>query len=220
MKHTKILKKISILVLATLLMGVSAAVNSAPSFKAHGLSSRALRLGLQAYECAAMKGKIKNPMLTIVDFTLPSTKTRLWVIDMSKQKVIYRLFVSHGMNSGELYAKHFSNVPGSLTSSLGAFIASSTYRGQHGYSLYLDGLEPGINDQARSRHIIVHGAPYVNKEFALTHKYMGRSWGCLALNPSKVAKVIDTIKGGSLIFAYGPGEDRDPYLKQCATTTL
>ena len=197
------------------LLSVSTQANSNSTIQISGLNKRVLQLALEAYQCASLKGQIKNPILSIIDYSLPSTKARLWIIDMNERKVLYRLFVSHGKNSGKLYAKYFSNEPGSLASSLGAFIANETYRGQHGYSLYLDGLEPGINDKARERHIIVHGAAYVNKRFALQNNYMGRSWGCLALNPKKVAQVIDTIKGGSLVFAYAPGEEKDPFIKQC-----
>ena len=195
---------------------VAATAKTSSTIHANGLNNKVLNLGVQAYNCAASHGQVKNPILSIVDYSLPSTKARLWVIDMKRHKVLYHLFVAHGRNSGKLYANTFSNEPGSLASSLGAFIANETYRGQHGYSLYLDGLEPGVNDKARARHIIVHGAPYVNKQFALQNNYMGRSWGCLALNPKKVSKVIDTIKGGSLVFAYARGEERDPYLNQCS----
>ena len=209
---TKITKLIAQLGLTSLLF-ISFNANS--SMHPNGLSNHVFKLALQAYQCASSKGQIRNPMLSIVDYSLPSTKARFWVIDMNHQKVLYHLYVAHGKNSGKLYAKYFSNQPGSLASSLGAFIANETYSGQHGYSLYLDGLEPGINDKARARHIIVHGAPYVSKQFAVQNNYMGRSWGCLALNPQKVSKVINKIKGGSLIFAYGPGIEKDPYLKTC-----
>lgn len=210
------MKKLTLISSLLLLTALSSSAASASnSIHANGLKSKVLNLGIQAYQCADRHGQIKNPILSIVDYSLPSTKPRLWIIDMKKHKVLYRLLVAHGKNSGELYAKYFSNDPGSLASSLGAFIANETYYGQHGYSLYLDGLERGINDNARSRHIIVHGAPYVNEGFALQHNYVGRSWGCLALSPKKVSQVINTIQGGSLIFAYAPQIEHDPYLNQC-----
>ncbi len=212
------LKKNSVRFMSTLLLGLFIAANVqaySSNLQVNGLKTKVLNLALHAYDCARLDGQIKNPILSIVDYSLPSTQARLWVIDMEQHKVLYHLFVAHGKNSGKLYATHFSNEPGSLASSLGSFVTHETYQGHHGYSLSLEGLEPGLNDKARERHIILHGAPYVSKQFAAHNNYMGRSWGCLALNPSKTPQVINTIKGGSLIFAYAPGEEHDPYLNQC-----
>lgn len=150
-----------------------------------------------------LQGSIKNPILTIIDFSLPSTEKRMWVIDMNAAKVLLNTVVSHGRNSGQLMAKSFSNQPESYKSSLGFYKTAETYFGKHGYSLRLDGLEKGFNDQARNRAIVIHGADYAKEEFAAATGRLGRSLGCPAL-PSEISKeAIDYIKEGSLLFVFG-----------------
>jgi hypothetical protein len=145
----------------------------------------------------------KKNIITIIDFTKPSTEERFLVIDLVKKKILYKCFVAHGKNSGENYAKSFSNKNESLMSSLGFYLTGETYSGKNGYSLKLDGLEKGINDQARTREIVIHGASYVSGEFILKYGRLGRSWGCPAL-PLAVSKaIIDQISGGSCLFIYG-----------------
>lgn len=179
------------------------------------INPQILKLALNAYHCVVQKGMIKNPLLTIVDFTRPSIEKRMWVIDPAKQISLYELHVSHGVNSGYLIPSHFSNDPSSLESSLGAYLTSTTYDGHHGYSLVLIGLEKGINSNAEKRHIILHSAWYVTPGFIHQNDSLGRSWGCFALNPSLTHEVIDTLKGGSLLFAYGSPEDTDSYIQRC-----
>jgi hypothetical protein len=143
-------------------------------------------------------------VITIIDFSLPSDKERLWVIDLIQEKVLYRCLVSHGRNSGELMAENFSNTPGSNASSPGFYSTGETYIGKHGLSLALDGLETGINDKARERAIVMHGADYVSSDFIRNNGRLGRSLGCPAV-PVKFSKeIIQTIKGGTCLFIYVP----------------
>src|SRR5690606_1715776 len=125
--------------------------------------------------------KIQKEILTIIDFTLPSSQKRMWVIDMKENKVLYNTVVSHGKNSGKEYATRFSNRPESHQSSLGFYATAETYIGKHGLSLRLDGLEKGINDNARMRDIVIHGASYANESWVDAQGWLGRSYGCPAL---------------------------------------
>lgn len=169
----------------------------------------ALNFAMEGWE--KLEDKLEKPLLTVIDFSLPSTEKRLWVIDMEKKEILLNTVVSHGRNSGELMANRFSNTPESFQSSLGFYKTAETYQGKHGYSLRLDGLEKGFNDLARARAIVMHGADYASEEFAKATGRLGRSLGCPALPTELSAKVIDLIKDGSLIFIYG----NDPnYLNQ------
>jgi hypothetical protein len=158
-----------------------------------------------------MDEELKSPLLTIIDFSLPSTERRLWIIDLSEKTILLNSVVAHGRNSGELMASKFSNRPESFQSSLGFYKTGETYIGKHGYSLRLDGLEKGVNDQARNRAIVIHGADYANEAFARTNGRLGRSLGCPALPSELSSEVIDLIKDGSLLFIFGID---DNYLKQ------
>ncbi|MEF1311702.1 murein L,D-transpeptidase catalytic domain family protein [Vibrio mytili] len=146
------------------------------------------------------KGK-KKPVLTIIDYSKPSTQKRFYVVDLDKRKLIYNTYVSHGVNSGKKTATKFSNIVNSRKTSLGTFLTDTTYYGSNGYSLRLDGLSSGINDKARERYIVVHGADYANPSFIKKNGYLGRSWGCPALPKQLSREIIDTIKGGSVIYA-------------------
>ncbi|GAA0878616.1 hypothetical protein GCM10009119_15840 [Algoriphagus jejuensis] len=150
-----------------------------------------------------MKGKLKSKVLTVIDFSLPSTAKRMWIIDPENGLILLNSVVSHGRNSGELMAKSFSNQPESFKSSLGFYTTAETYSGKHGYSLRLDGLEKGFNDQARNRAIVIHGADYAREEFAASVGRLGRSLGCPALPSELSAEAIDLIKDGSLLFIFG-----------------
>ena len=156
----------------------------------------------------AVKGKqkikgLKQPdLITIIDFSKPSTELRLFVIDLKEKRLKIKSLVAHGKNSGSNYARAFSNQSQSLKSSLGFYKTAETYRGKHGYSLRLDGLEKGINNNSRKRAIVIHGASYVSHEFARKHGRLGRSWGCPALPLESTKTTIDLIKGGSCLFIY------------------
>ena len=144
----------------------------------------------------------KNNLLTIIDFNLPSTEKRMYVLDLSKKEVLYVTHVAHGRNSGGNYATSFSNKNGSYQSSLGFYRTAETYNGGNGYSLRLDGLEEGINDLARPRAVVIHGADYCNENFIKSTGRLGRSFGCPALPQELNKPIINTIKDGSLIFIY------------------
>jgi L,D-transpeptidase catalytic domain len=173
-------------------------------FEAAGIPAQPLAYALRAFACGQTRGEFAEPILTLVDYSLPSTEERLWVLDLAEGAVRFHALVSHGRESGLRQAVAFSNVPGSKQSSLGLFRTDETYFGRHGYSLRLVGLEPGVNDLAYERNIVVHGADYATPTFASKHGRLGRSWGCPALDPALHRDVIDTIRGGSALFAYYP----------------
>jgi hypothetical protein len=177
-----------------------------------GLSEQAFNYAMKGFNHLLKQGRIaKDNIISIVDFSLPSSRKRLFVIDLDDYRVLYNTYVAHGVNSGKEYARQFSNIPSSYQSSLGFYQTLQTYIGEHGYSLRLDGLEKGINDNANSRDIVIHAADYVNESFIRAQGYIGRSWGCPAL-PEKLHKpIIDKIKNGSCLFIYS---DNNAYLKR------
>lgn len=182
--------------------------SAAANMAADGLSPDVLRLAQSAVECAVASGALAPPpTLTIIDYSKPSTEPRLWVFDMASGAVLFRELVAHGRNTGDNMARHFSDVVNSRQSSLGLFRTEGTYVGSNGYSLRLDGLEPGFNARARERAIVMHGAAYVDDAFAEANGRLGRSWGCPALRSAIAARVIDTIRGGGVIFSYYPDSD-------------
>jgi hypothetical protein len=149
-------------------------------------------------------GGIQNKnIITIVDYSKPSSKKRFYVIDLVNKHILYKTIVAHGKNSGDYDAKSFSNKPGSLKSCLGFFLTAETYNGKYGYSLCLDGLEPGINDNARKRAIVVHGADFVTSSVIKEFGRLGRSYGCPALPVGVSKEIIDKISKGSCLFIYG-----------------
>lgn len=161
-----------------------------------------------------IKQKTK-PIMTLIDFTKPSTEKRLFVFDMEKKKMVYSSVVAHGRNSGANYATSFSNEYGSYKSSLGFYLTESTYQGKNGYSLILNGLEEGINDRAKQRAIVMHGAAYANPSTIASGR-LGRSLGCPALPQALAKPIIDTIKKGSVLFIYAGNEE---YRAQSALLT-
>jgi hypothetical protein len=168
----------------------------------------ALSLALDARDCAIRSGAVSaSERLALIDYSRPSTERRLWVFDLAHARLLYSEFVAHGRGSGENFAKAFSNRDGSHQSSLGLFVTADTYIGGNGYSLRMDGLEPGINDKARARAIVMHGARYVDPGLASRQGRLGRSYGCPALRPAVAREMIDTLKQGQLLFAYYPDRD-------------
>ena len=164
-----------------------------------------LSLATRAADCAHRQGLLDGfRHLAVIDYSLPSTQPRLWVFDVAQGRLLFQELVAHGRNTGEQLAERFSNVEGSKMSSLGLFQTAETYYGSNGYSLRLRGLDPGFNDNALARAIVMHGAPYVSEAIAERVGRIGRSWGCPAVRPEVARTVIDTLKGGALIFAYYP----------------
>ncbi|MDR1729179.1 MAG: murein L,D-transpeptidase catalytic domain family protein [Prevotellaceae bacterium] len=152
-------------------------------------------------------GTKNSHIVTLIDFSKPSTDERLYVFDIEKKKMLYSSHVAHGRNSGGNYATSFSNKPGSYQSSLGFFLTENAYRGKHGNSLILNGLEKGINDKAKDRAIVIHGAAYADPSVIKGNGRLGRSLGCPALPHSVSDAIISTIKNGSLLFIYANDKD-------------
>ncbi|KQZ56882.1 MULTISPECIES: murein L,D-transpeptidase catalytic domain family protein [unclassified Lysobacter] len=204
--------------LAIALLAVLAAA-SAPAVAEEGLLRRlqaaapeidphVLSLALEARDCAMSHGvATAGERLAVIDYSRPSTERRLWVFDVPQAHLLYREYVAHGQGSGENLANRFSNASGSHQSSLGLFRTADTYQGGNGYSLRMDGLEAGINDQALARAIVMHGARYVDPALAEKQGRLGRSYGCPALRTAVAREVIDTLKQGQLLFAYYPDGD-------------
>ncbi len=192
-------------------------VQSAPSFatslyqnldlQAAGLSQEALEYALKGYEKLVAQGAVVNSQyLTIVDFSQSSRKKRFYLLDIENAKLVHNTFVSHGKNTGIDKAERFSNKINSEQSSLGFYVTTATYTGKHGLSLRLSGKDQGFNDNAEERGVVMHGAAYVNSG-RVNSGYMGRSQGCPALPEAEYAKVINIIKGGSVLFIYHPSTD-------------
>lgn len=148
--------------------------------------------------------KVKKDILTVIDFAKASTQKRMWIIDLKNKKLLQNSLVAHGKNSGGNYADNFSNIPNSLMSSLGFYITSSTYQGKHGYSLRLDGVDKGVNDNARNRAIVMHGAKYVSEEFIKCNGRLGRSFGCPAVPQETHKSTINLVKDGTVIYIRNP----------------
>jgi len=164
-----------------------------------------LSLATRAADCARRQGLLDGfHRLAVIDYSLPSTSPRLWVFDVDRGRLLFQELVAHGRNTGEQLAARFSNAEGSRMSSLGLFQTADTYYGHNGYSLRLRGLDAGFNDNALSRAIVMHGAPYVSEAIADRLGRLGRSWGCPAVRQEVAQMMIDTLKGGALLFAYYP----------------
>lgn len=162
-----------------------------------------LALALEARSCAVRNGEVAaDARLAVIDYSQPSTEKRLWVFDMAQDRLLHREYVAHGSGSGENFARHFSNQDGSYQTSLGLYRTAETYTGKNGYSLRMDGLDPGFNDNARQRAIVMHGAWYANPELIRSQGRLGRSQGCPALREQIARVVIDELKQRNLVFAY------------------
>lgn len=179
---------------------------------APSLDREVLSLAARAMTCSIRRGEsVPMRRLSVIDYSRPSTQPRLWVFDLDAARLLFEERVAHGRNTGENLATRFSNATGSYMSSLGAFVTQESYRGANGYSLRLQGLEPGFNDKARERAIVIHGAPYVSDALVNAQGRLGRSLGCPAVRTAVAQPLIDSIRGGSFLFAYYP----DPaWLKQ------
>ena len=173
--------------------------------KDFGLSEDAFEYAYKGYQYLLSKNKIKNSdYLSICDFSQSSRNKRLYVIDLKNEKLLVNTYVAHGRNSGKEYANHFSNKPTSRQSSLGFYITSSTYKGKHGLALVINGQEPGINDKAARRRIVIHGSKYVGSNYLQFSQFMGRSFGCPAVPQKECVTIINFIKNGTCFFIYHP----------------
>lgn len=159
---------------------------------------------LKGYYILKERGLVQKNILTLVDFSLSSNVKRLWVIDVETNTVLYNSLVAHGRNTGEEFANIFSNSMSSYKSSLGLFITGEIYNGKHGMSLKLDGIEKGINDNARQRGVVMHSATYVSNSFIKQNKRLGRSQGCPAIPEELLKDIVETIKDKSCLFIYHP----------------
>jgi hypothetical protein len=170
-----------------------------------GLSKQAFEYAKKGFDKLIQEGKVlNNTVLSIVDFSQPSNQKRLYIIDLQHYKVLFNTLVAHGRNTGREWATNFSNQPSSYKSSPGFYVTAETYKGNHGYSLKLQGIERGINDNAYDRAIVLHGAGYVSDAFVNAQGYIGRSEGCPAVPEKLSTPIINAIKGGSCLFIYHP----------------
>ena len=193
--------------LATAPVAAPADAEAALTARLHALAPRAdigvLALAVEARACALRSGAVsEGARLAVIDYSQPSTEKRLWVFDVAADRLMYEELVAHGQGTGENLARHFSNRDGSHQTSLGLYRTAETYVGSNGYSLRMDGLDPGFNDNARARAIVMHGAWYVDPALAARNGRIGRSHGCPALREGIARAVIDDLKGEQLVFAY------------------
>lgn len=168
------------------------------------LNPQALKSALSAMQCAVNNGARQAEHLAVIDYSQPSTAKRLWIFDLNKKTLVLRDLVAHGQKSGENFATQFSNRLGSYQSSLGLFRTQESYTGSNGYSLRMDGLEPGINDKARDRDIVIHAADYVSPLWSKRQGRIGRSLGCPAVRPQIAHQVIDKLKDGQFMYSWYP----------------
>ena len=157
---------------------------------------------MNGYKQLMLQGKVKNQILSIIDFNLSANQERFWVLDMASKTTLFHTLVAHGRNSGEEFAKSFSNTEGSYQSSLGFYLTGAIYQGKHGNSLKLLGIEKNINDAAFDRGIVIHGASYVSEDFIQKNGRLGRSLGCPAVPENICSSLVSTIKNGSCLFIY------------------
>jgi hypothetical protein len=175
----------------------------------YGLSNEAYKLAIKGFNKLKESGKLLNTsILTIIDFSQSSNNKRMYVIDLYKKALLFNTYVAHGRNTGGEFAERFSNVPGTLQSSLGFYITEKMAIGSKvGLSLILKGIEKGFNDKAREREIIIHGADYATEDFIHKNGRLGRSFGCPSLPPDLIKPVAETIKDGTCLFIYKHDDD-------------
>jgi len=177
----------------------------------YGLSKKVFDLALKGWQHLKSTGRVINEnILSIIDYSQPSNKKRLYIIDLVNAQLLFNTYVAHGRRSGKEAATRFSNKPRSLESSVGFYVTAEPYMGSNGYSLRLDGLESGFNNNALRREIVLHGAEYVSEEYISMNGCLGRSWGCPAVPQNESKDIIDSIKNGSCLFIYSP---QKKYLK-------
>jgi L,D-transpeptidase catalytic domain len=196
-EHIAKFKSNADLMIATVYQNLNANQHAMPQFEGFAEA-------LKGYYRLKDQGLVKKEILTFIDFSLSSNTKRLWVIDLASNTILFHSLVAHGRNTGEEYANRFSNKASSFQSSLGFYSTGEVYKGKHGLSLKLDGLEKGINCNARARAVVIHAADYVSESFIKQHKRLGRSQGCPALPNELTLPIINTIKNQSILFIHHP----------------
>jgi hypothetical protein len=156
-----------------------------------------------AYVRLAREG-VEAAVLAIADMRRPSTEPRFVIVDLAHRTVTLKTWVAHGSGSGELFAERFSNTNDSHQTSLGLYRVGARIRSpKHGPALLLEGLDPGLNDQARVREVIIHGADYVSEAFIARTGRLGRSWGCPAVPRDQMASVAAALADGGYLYVHG-----------------
>lgn len=215
MKQSFILPTLTLALMSVFSVGYASTDNALyQNAAAAGLNSKILTEAIHGYQWAKAHGEVHNPnVLTVVDFAKPSKEKRLWVLNLKTDKVMMHTYVANGANSGRYVSTRFSNAFNSHESSLGVYTtALSPFYGKHGRALKVHGLEPGINSNAYKRAIEIHGTSYVSPYVAKTYHRVGGSWGCFAVDHTKVEQLVNYTEGGSVLFAYAPQEANDSIL--------
>ena len=183
-------------------------IYSAVNLANTGLARDVFELAIKGLNKLDINHKLQNPnIVTIADYSQSSNKKRLYVIDLKNRKLLFNTYVAHGRNTGNEFAKSFSNVVGSLKSSLGFYVTANQIMGSHtGFALMIKGVEKGFNDNAAKREIIIHSADYVTENFIKKNGRLGRSLGCPVLPPDLNKPIIETIKDGTCLFIYNPSD--------------
>lgn len=177
-----------------------------------GLKFEVFDKALTGYYNMKRNNKVSDkPIITIIDFTKSSNEKRLWVVDVEMKELLFNTYVSHGRNSGEEFAEHFSNENESFMSSIGFYVTDETYFGKHGLSLKLEGLDEGFNTNAKDRCIVMHGAEYATEEFIQQAGRLGRSLGCPAVPMEQHDEIIKAVMGGTALYAHAA---HDAYTSQ------
>lgn len=178
---------------------------------------KAFELAMTGYHNLEKNQKIpRRDIITVIDFSKPSTEKRLYIIDLCNRKIIHKSIVAHGVNSGGLYATKFSNVDDSKQSSLGFYITTTTYSGKYDLALRLQGMESS-NSHANSRGVVMHAAKYATYEYMQQNGVLGRSHGCPAMPYDSFHQVVEWIKEGTCLFIYYPNRSYlrySPYLNR------
>ncbi len=208
-----VLPGITLLSLATAQAAPLAPLHDQLVKHAPDLDPNILGHALDAVHCAQIQGNQTADRLAVIDFSRPSSEKRLWIFDLKSSRLLLHDLVAHGQKSGDNFATEFSNVEGSHQSSIGLFRSAESYDGKHGYSLRMDGLEPGFNDLARQRAIVIHGADYVDPSWIPRQGRIGRSQGCPAVRPEITETVVDALKDGQFVFTWYP----DPHWLQTSS---
>ena len=172
-----------------------------------GLNKLIIDKVVTTIQCANQYEVDRNNILTVIDYSAPSNKKRLWVFDLNKKKLLFNTYVSHGITSGTLLTEKFSNKKDTKASSIGVYKTMESYNGREGVSLRLEGLDANFNDNALKRYIVMHGGWYMDEGFIKRYGRPGRSWGCPSLPLPIKKKLINTIKDNSLLVIYYPSDE-------------